>query len=419
MAITGPIPLPESGADAFMKGATTSQSIIDSLIKNKLNPYQIQLLQGQAQEAQAKGNAATSQQDLLKSIIEGKFNLNGMPQSSASLNQNVPQPSNNNKPSSPYQKLVMEGKISPQDQMEGHEINPNQLNNPAETKEQPVAAQMPSQQQNGYKQYAQHVALAKLAGLPPIPIEDIDGTKMAITPFGAPIPLASGPTAMQKAINAEDAKLIGSWGEQISSGHDIQSTLDRTKDIVTSPVMQSMKNNPVYFGRDIEYYKRFGTPEQQKMIGNLAATNKSMYTSMAQKFKGAFRAGEQSLFEQMLVDEKDTLPVMLGKMEAMDTLNQLMVKRLTLSDDLARNHGKIPSKALEMADKALDSKSIEKKIQNQINGPSKEEQNLLPVEGKTWVKSPAGKIVAVPNGPMVLQAITNGGIVLKPRGQNG
>lgn len=51
MAITAPIPMPESGADAFGSGMTTSQSIINSMMQNKLIPSQIQEQQGKAAQS--------------------------------------------------------------------------------------------------------------------------------------------------------------------------------------------------------------------------------------------------------------------------------------------------------------------------------------------------------------------------------
>lgn len=60
MAITAPIPLPESGADAFQSGATTSQGIINSLMQNKLVPAQIQEAQGKAAQSQMMANLINS-----------------------------------------------------------------------------------------------------------------------------------------------------------------------------------------------------------------------------------------------------------------------------------------------------------------------------------------------------------------------
>lgn len=48
------IPMPQTGMDAFLQGLTTSQSMFNSIMENKLNPYKAQLMKSQAQEAQGK-----------------------------------------------------------------------------------------------------------------------------------------------------------------------------------------------------------------------------------------------------------------------------------------------------------------------------------------------------------------------------
>jgi hypothetical protein len=52
MPITGAIPLPESGGDAFFGGAKDMQSMMDSKMRNKLVPYQIEEMQGAAAKSQ-------------------------------------------------------------------------------------------------------------------------------------------------------------------------------------------------------------------------------------------------------------------------------------------------------------------------------------------------------------------------------
>lgn len=50
------IPMPQTGMDSFLKGLTTSQSIFNSMMDNRLNPYKQQLMSAQAQQAQATAN---------------------------------------------------------------------------------------------------------------------------------------------------------------------------------------------------------------------------------------------------------------------------------------------------------------------------------------------------------------------------
>src|SRR5690348_12374937 len=56
MAITGPVPLPGTGMEGLMSGAASTQNIIDSMMKNRLVPYQIQQMAAEAQQATMRAN---------------------------------------------------------------------------------------------------------------------------------------------------------------------------------------------------------------------------------------------------------------------------------------------------------------------------------------------------------------------------
>lgn len=56
MAVTAPIPLPQTGMDALMGSAAGTQSMINSIMQNRLVPYQAAELQGKAAESQMMAN---------------------------------------------------------------------------------------------------------------------------------------------------------------------------------------------------------------------------------------------------------------------------------------------------------------------------------------------------------------------------
>ena len=103
--ITGPIPLPQNGMDAFLQGMATSQSLFDSFMKNKMTPYQVRLLEAQTKEAEAKANAMPAQMKIMQQIMgtgdsgdtltgtntSGAFDQNGnaTTYNTATNNQNV------------------------------------------------------------------------------------------------------------------------------------------------------------------------------------------------------------------------------------------------------------------------------------------------------------------------------------------
>ncbi len=63
------IPMPQNGMDAFLTGMTQSQSIFDSLMKNRMSPYQIRLLEAQTKEAEAKANAMPAQMKIMQQFM--------------------------------------------------------------------------------------------------------------------------------------------------------------------------------------------------------------------------------------------------------------------------------------------------------------------------------------------------------------
>lgn len=67
----GRIPMPQNGMDAFLTGMTQSQSMFDTMMKNQMRPYQMQLLKAQAQEAQAKASLLPQQMNLLQQMMGG------------------------------------------------------------------------------------------------------------------------------------------------------------------------------------------------------------------------------------------------------------------------------------------------------------------------------------------------------------
>ncbi len=62
-----PIPMPENGIDSFNKGMAASQAMWDSMMANKMRPYQQQLLKAQSEEAQGKG----AQANMIAKLLQG------------------------------------------------------------------------------------------------------------------------------------------------------------------------------------------------------------------------------------------------------------------------------------------------------------------------------------------------------------
>jgi len=70
------IPLPQNGMDAFLTGMQQSQAMFDSMMKNKMRPYQIKLLEAQAAEAEAKAKGEGIAGEYFQRLTGNKPNQN-------------------------------------------------------------------------------------------------------------------------------------------------------------------------------------------------------------------------------------------------------------------------------------------------------------------------------------------------------
>lgn len=73
------IPMPQNGMDAFLTGMTQSQSIFDSMMQNKMRPYQTRLLEAQAKEAEAKAAAMPQQMKMFQQFMGGDSSASSQP----------------------------------------------------------------------------------------------------------------------------------------------------------------------------------------------------------------------------------------------------------------------------------------------------------------------------------------------------
>lgn len=194
--------------------------------------------------------------------------------------------------------------------------------------------------------------------------------KMKLEEYKAKLKIRENGTEFEKKISAEDAKNLSALNKSLYAARDIQPNLDYMHSLANSPEMQVIKQNPLLFGKDITYFMKSKEhiPEQ-RVIGKMIAVQKNMYAEMAQKFKGAFRKGEQELFDRLLPSDSDTIDVMLGKIQGMETLNRSVINRLSRVDDLVRdrdNHMTI-NHAMEQADAEFPISKIEKQVESEYN----------------------------------------------------
>lgn len=365
-------------------------------LEKELQPLRKTLAQAQAEQASAKAAQTKADTDLLKNYLTQIGFIPGSASSNAATGTGTPSGMG----------VSGVGGAQPGIPSSGSDMTQSGLEEPAEPQalaptgqpgvsinQQPTSPNIPQPQpmkvhQAGIepvKQYMRDAFLSKRLNLGDIKIVDIDGVQTAMSPISGPIPLVKGVSDWEKKLHAEDAKLVGQWGETLTAAHDMQPTLDAIQEIITSPVLAGMKQHPELFGHDMAWFQRFGSKEQQEMVGNLQTYTGELYTNMGQKFKGQFRVGEQALVKELKPDPKDSLGVLVGKSNALQAINQIVTRRISAADKLVRSGKYSPSEALQKADKMVNGKQIrdqvKKHIEDQIS--EKAEIEVISPDGRT------------------------------------
>jgi hypothetical protein len=177
-------------------------------------------------------------------------------------------------------------------------------------------------------------------------------------------------TNFQKALAGSNVKALDNWNDILTSNNKILPVLENIQDISSNPAFQAMYKNPEYFGYNLSYLKRFGTPEQQKLLTSLGTNAKSIFQAMGQEFKGAFREYELKLFNKAAPDEiNDTIQQIIAKTNTAMAIRTLISRRLSLAANIvASSSGRIlPGAALEIAERQINGRKVIKEIEDHYN----------------------------------------------------
>lgn len=399
------IPSVKSGGDSFFDAATGTQNILNSMMRNQLIPSEMNLKNAQTQEA--LGNAQKAQMIAhLFNIAYGSGNQpspQGNDQSNMMPSFNGNQNTNQNpNPNNDYQ-LTQNDQNSINNLQPGQAYtippaNPMGQNSPMSTQgmnrkdlvsrakqdqsnfDQQYGAQHPNETQNmpqgnrqgnGHPDRQQAKEILQAMGF----IKETP-SEMAKREVG---------TNYQKVQAGADADVTKDWNKTISAGHEIQPALEMIQDVAANPTFQEMYKNPEYFGRDLDWMKRFGTPEQQDLLTKAGTATKSIFQNMGQDFKGSFREFEYKLFQQAAPTDHDTLQQLISKTNTLKALKGVVTQRLTLADNIRRSsNGEIsPANALEIADKQINSREMVKKIENEFKENEKQQLALKETKEKS------------------------------------
>lgn len=199
-----------------------------------------------------------------------------------------------------------------------------------------------------------------------------NGQQIASTPFGSNV-IGQGQTELQKQLSKEDAKKISSLETTVLNSSQKLDTFNELNRILGSKQFESMRQNPLLGSKELAWYAKEGTPEQQDLVGKAQTYMGNIIKDSAKDFSGQFRVGEQALLNNMKPNPSDSINVMKGKAEALTLLSTMISKRAELEAGYMRHKGVDPLEAKRMADKEINSESIKKEI-NSILRPSKVSQ---------------------------------------------
>ena len=241
------------------------------------------------------------------------------------------------------------------------------------------------------KDYAKAALAQSLIGLGKPEIKDIDGTLTAITPFGNYV-VGQGMTPSQKEYLKADVKGYEGLQKANAAAAMSKPTFDALSEVTSDPEFQAMRQSDLAPKLELSYYKTKGTPIQKELAGKFETYTNQLIKDSARDFAGQFRIGEQELLESMKPSSKDTLDVMLGKLEGLMQLRSMMQNRTGIAMNLMRNKGMSLNDSLTAADNQVDSKEIKKSIKDQL---AKKEyiiiKNNKTGESKRILKSEASK----------------------------
>lgn len=214
----------------------------------------------------------------------------------------------------------------------------------------------------GGMDYSKAATIMQMLGLGKPHVVDANGRYVAITPFGNIDTGVSGLSARDTQLAKEDAKKISELENQALTGYQKQETFNELNADLGSQAFEAIRQHPELGRHELVWFEKFGTKEQQEMIGRMRTHMGKIISDAAGDFKGQFRVGEQALLRSMKPDESDSLDTMKGKAEALTYMNQILTKRAEIEADLMRTQGLSALEARIKANKDIDPKEIKKEI---------------------------------------------------------
>ncbi len=179
---------------------------------------------------------------------------------------------------------------------------------------------------------------------------------------------ASGRKEQEAELGKKRGDVIADLGAQQMDLSKSGVILDRLTGIIQNPEFQKMRSEIPYFqDKQLWYLSKNGTPEQQKIIGDLISTAQAFKASTVNSFNGRALEKEFNLADKIKIDENDTLGVAEGKLRSLRTLKDIAETKNDMIIDLMTNENMNQGEAVKKANKLINTKDIEKEVDSVLN----------------------------------------------------
>lgn len=418
-----PIPMPMNGMDAFMSGMQSSQAMFDSMMKNKMTPYQIELLKAQALEAQGKAKAEGMAGDYIQNLMNPgmnrpsinepltgtetpggfdnsgnqiKYNTARIPVGESSSSSDVDRESWNLPKE--YKPSVNDNgaPLSIDDGYPIHSIaekESSNLNNNAQLGQEKVifAGDSSKYQQDEAAKQGLEMNVGGISIKPKIERKTENGYEITTWPSGKKTISKVGQNEEEKQLSEAKGKAAAKELENVvttqASTQGISTSLEGLKDLMKNPRYKNIAGTAEAYALNL---KPFGLPvgaglskafpnkfpkEDLDLLGQANAYMGNINIAAGQLFKGSYKNMIDGLIGSMKPNVSDPESVQNGKIRGIETLMKIGQQRNALVEKYV-GEGMAPGMANLRADKEIPFSEVKKQVTNAQN-PN--EKNMISV----------------------------------------
>jgi hypothetical protein len=164
----------------------------------------------------------------------------------------------------------------------------------------------------------------------------------------------------QRAADIKD--LNADYEQAISAKIPINHLLD----IVKNPTFQNLRRYKGFQNFQLNAKANFGTPEEQKLIGEFQTNATKAVAEAVNGFRGRILDKEVTMANQMKISPHDSINVMIGKLPSIAAFNEIIEQRSKLAADLMDQYHINKGKALQIADQKINGEAIRNRIKNDL-----------------------------------------------------